>query len=258
MRLLLLFIPLNVFAASAFDTNHRAWDKILHAQVRVTGSVTTFNYKAVKSDPKGLENYLKSVGDVSFSELQKWGEKDRLAFLINAYNAFTVKLIVDNYPVKSINDLGSPTESPWKKKFFKLFGETTYLDHIEHDLIRAKFSEPRIHFAVVCASKGCPSLRNEAYTARKLEEQLEAGAKSFLNDRGRNRYDPARNKLFLSKIFDWYGDDFKKKDGSVQNFVAPRMGKTSDEQTKIKSATLEWNDYDWSLNETVGEFSASQ
>ena len=148
-------------------------------------------------------------------------------------------------------------ETP-KKKFFKMFGQDTSLDNVEHDMIRKLFTEPRIHFAVVCASKGCPSLRNEAYVGKKLNEQLESGAKAFLSDSSRNRFDSATGKLMLSRIFDWYGDDFKKKDGTVQNFVALRMAKAPDEHAKIKAASLDWLDYDWSLNETAGELSAKK
>ncbi|MFM8313131.1 MAG: DUF547 domain-containing protein, partial [Deltaproteobacteria bacterium] len=174
---------------------------------------------------------------------------EKLAFLINAYNALTIKWILQHYPVKSIKDTGGFLSSPWKKKFFKLFGEEQSLDGIEHGILRKDFQEPRIHFAVVCASKGCPALKGEAYTAAKLEEQLESSARNFLRDSERNYYNAEENRFFLSKIFDWYGDDFKKKLGSVQAFIVPRM--IPDTSTvKIQESTLKYLDYDWSLNET--------
>lgn len=238
------------FPAMAFDHAHAAFDQWLKKHVTVKGPVSTVNYKAAKASPTPLADYLKTVEAVTKDEYAKFSDPQKLAFLINAYNAYTVKLIVDNYPTKSIKDLGGTFSSPWKKKFFKLFGEETSLDNIEHDKIRKDFNEPRIHFAVVCASKGCPALRNEAFRGDKLEAQLEAAANGFLKDTGRNRYNAEKNEFEVSKIFDWYGGDFKKKFEKVQNFLAPRMAKTPEEGAKMKEADLEYLDYDWTLNET--------
>ena len=124
-----------------------------------------------------------------------------------------------------------------------------YLDGIEHGIIRKDFNEPRIHFAVVCASIGCPQLRGEAFVSAKLEKQLEEQAVSFLSDSSRNRYNSIENKLELSKIFDWYGDDFKKKFGSVQAFISPRISKDVSVQKKIMEATTSFLEYNWNLNE---------
>ena len=238
------------FPAMAFDHAHKDWNAWLKKYAVVEGPITKVNYAAAKAKPGDLEPYLKSLSAVSRDEFRGWSENQRLAFLLNAYNAFTVKLITDNYPVKSIKDLGGTFSSPWKKKFFKLFGEDKHLDNIEHDMIRKDFNEPRIHFAVVCASKGCPALPGEAITAERLDKQLQFAAESFLADKERNRYDAAANRLYLSKIFDWYGADFKKKFGSAQGFVAPIMAKGDKAlEEKIRSAKVDYLDYDWTLNE---------
>lgn len=239
-----------------FDQSHQGWTTYLQKHVSVKGAASTVDYKSIKRDPKELQEYLQSLGAVSKGEFDRFSENEKLAFLINAYNAYTVKLVADHYPVKSIKDIGersfsNPTASPWKKKFFQLFGEERSLDNIEHDMIRKQFNEPRIHFAVVCASVGCPALRSEAFVATKIEKQLEESAQNFLSDKGRNRYLPEAKKLELSSIFKWYGSDFPKKYGSLEAFLAPRMT-TSPEHQKIirdKNADISYLDYDWSLNE---------
>lgn len=227
-----------------FDHTHKIWREVLSESVSKTGATTVVDYRMLKSNPTKLNSYLKQLEGVSHSDFQAFSKKNQLAFLINAYNAYTVRLIIDHYPVKSIKKTGGFFTSPWKKKFFKLFGEPTHLDHIEHDLIRKNFKEPRIHFAVNCASKGCPSLIQTPYLGAKIDEQLEAASRDFLNDKSRNRFDPKKSTLYLSKIFDWYGDDFVKANGSVIGFVAPRLGISPKDVSRTR-----FLDYDWSLNE---------
>lgn len=248
--------------SDSFDIKHTAWNNWLKRFTTVSGPVTTVAYKGAKNDST-LAPYTDLVQAFPKAQFDALGEKDRLAFLINAYNALTVQWILQNYPVKSIKDTGSLFSSPWKKKFFKLFGEDQNLDGIEHGIIRKTFNEPRIHFAVVCASKGCPALAGTAYVAAKLEEQLEAGTRLFLSDKTRNYYDAKENRFYLSKIFDWYGDDFKNGDaravadaggevksaaGTVQAFVAKRMAKDVTEEKLMQAASIKYLDYDWSLN----------
>lgn len=235
--------------ASALDLKHATWDQWLKKFANVEGPVTTVDYKAATKDHVLLDKYLSDTEAVTKAQFDALSNQDKLAFLINAYNAFTVRLIVLNYPISSIKDTGSVFKSPWKKKFFTLFGEEQSLDGIEHGTIRKDFTEPRIHFAVVCASKGCPALRGEAFVGDKLEEQLESNAQLFLKDSVRNRFVPEENKFYLSKIFDWYGDDFKKKFGSVQAFVAPRMPRGSALEAKMKEASITFLEYDWTLNQ---------
>jgi len=243
-----------VFASGTegFDHSHQALTNILQKVVTINGKANTVNYKNLKNDSLELKSYLKSLEAVSLDEYKSFSEPERLAFLINAYNAYTVKLIVDNYPVKSIKDIGSILSTPWKIKFFNLLGESKSLDNIEQDMIRKNFNEPRIHFAVVCASIGCPALRNEAYIAASLDQQLEEAAINFLSDKTRNRYVSASKMLEISSIFIWYGNDFTKKYGSFVSFIATRITADVDQQNTIQNnkATISYLDYDWSLNET--------
>ena len=242
----------------AFDHTHAAWGKWLKQFANVNGPSTTVNYKAAKAEPNMLKPYLKTLEAVTKAEHDGFTDPQKMSFLINAYNAFTVSIVTDNYPIKSIKDLGGLFSSPWKKKFFTLFGEEQNLDNIEHDRLRKEWAEPRVHFALVCASKGCPALRGEAYVATKLEEQLEAAAKLFLNDTSRNRWDQAENKLYLSKVFDWYAGDFIKKSGSVQSFVTPRMATVPANAAKMAKAQIGYLDYDWTLNETPARSNAGK
>lgn len=240
-----------ISSATEFDHSHVTWTNFLRKHVTVKGRASTVSYKAIKSDPKELHGYLNSLQAVTKDQFNRFSPNEKLAFLINAYNAFTVKLIVDNYPVKSIKDIGSLLTSAWKIKFFKLLGEQQHLDNIEHDMIRKWFVEPRIHFAVVCASVGCPALRNEAYVSTQIDAQLEEAALNFLSDSSRNRYVRSEQRLELSSIFKWYGGDFVKKFGSVEAFIASRITTNPQEQSAIKEkkAPISYLEYDWSLNE---------
>jgi len=174
-----------------------------------------------------------------------------MAFLINAYNAFTIQLILTKYPVDSIKAYGGLfINSPWEKKFFTLFGKKTTLNIIEHDLLRKLYKESRLHFVLVCASRSCPPLKNEAYVADKLEQQFTDATINFLRDSERNRFNAENNKIEISKIFKWYKKDFTSSAGSINDYVAPFM--TDDVDIRILIANKEtkiiYLDYDWSLN----------
>jgi hypothetical protein len=243
---LLIFLPMALFA-NGFDHSHKRFDVIVKKFVK-SGNV---DYKSLKKDRDSLNQYLDSLSSVSEKDFDKFSEKEQLAFLINAYNAFTLDLIVKNYPVKSIGDIGGPVRlvnlargTPWKKFTFPLLGKERNLDWIEHGKLRVSYKEPRIHFAINCASIGCPLLKNEAYTAGKLESQLTAATKGFLLEKNKNRYDAKSNTLHMSKIFDWFADDFIKDSGTVLKFVQ----KYSDEKIP-DNAKINYTDYDWSLNE---------
>lgn len=248
-------IGTSLFAASdartPFDHTHSLWTQILLQNVVQSGPESRVRYGKLKSNPTALNTYLRTLEAVSMSEFGQFTESQKIAFLINAYNAFTVKLVIDKYPIASIKDAGSLFKSPWKKKFFILFGEKRTLDEVEHEMIRRVFDEPRIHFALVCASGGCPALRLEAFKAEKLDAQLEDSAKTFLDDPKKNRYLSKQKKLELSSIFKWYGDDFKKRFGSFEAFVATRITNAWEEQEAIKSgkAAITFLEYDWSLND---------
>jgi hypothetical protein len=198
-------------------------------------------YTEFAKDRAALKAYLDTLSGGREAEFRAWSKPQRMAFLVNAYNAFTVELILANYPVKSIKDIGNDVFSNrWKKKFFRLFGQDSYLDQIEHEMLRkpGAYDEPRVHFALNCASVGCPMLREEAYVAERLEAQLEDQARRFLSDRSRNRY--ANGRLEVSKIFDWFKEDFAPREKFLERYAA-QLGGTS--------AQVSFLDYDWTLND---------
>jgi hypothetical protein len=216
---------------TAQSADHSKWTILLQKNVTKNGTV---DYKGFQKDSKQLQTYLALLA--SNVPTKSWSKKAVLAYWINSYNAFTVKLILDNYPTKSIKDI----KDPWGKKFFTL-GEKKYsLEEIEHEILR-KMDEPRIHFAINCASFSCPKLINEAYTEANLEKQLATAAKSFINDTSKNTI--TANKVEISKIFDWFAGDFKQK-GTVIDFLNQYS------TLKINSkAKISYKEYNWTLNE---------
>lgn len=205
------------------------------------------DYAALKARPAELDRHLDSMAAVSKAEFDRWAERERLAFLINAYNAWTLRLILDHHPVQTIKDIGSFLRGPWDIPLVKLFGGTITLNTLEHQIIRKEFAEPRIHFALVCAAKGCPVLRSEAYTGAKLEEQLTDQTRQFLAAPEKNRVDAAARVVYLSPIFKWYVEDFEAKSGSVLAFLKPfwpgSVGPVDSDRYTIRHT-----EYDWSLN----------
>ena len=234
---------------SAFLARHVAWN--------AAGTATSVDYASVRRNRGELQRLLNAFSRITLSEFEPWPLTARQAFLINAYNVWTLALIADApADTGSIKDLGGFLQSPWKKAFIPFLGETRSLDDIEHGLLRGApdFDEPRIHFAVNCASIGCPALRPEAYTADRWDAQLDDQTRRFLRDRTRNRVlqrDPLR--VGISSIFDWYGDDFDSA-GGVHGFLA-RYPEALDlapaETTVLRTgdARIEFLDYDWTLND---------
>jgi len=262
--ILSIVLALPASSALAFDHQHAQWDRLLKSHVfwGEDGSASWVRYPDFKTDRAALKTYLSELSAVPRSEFDGWTEAQQLAFLINAYNAFTVELILTEYPdLDSIKDLGSFFSSPWKKEFFTLLGEKRRLDWIEHGVIRAPgaYNEPRIHFVVNCASIGCPALRPEALTADRLESQLADSTARFIRDESRNRYAPDENTLAVSKIFDWYGEDFERGWGgydSLDEFFADHAGRLADSEAgrrRIKAGDVEIDflGYDWSLNDAA-------
>jgi Protein of unknown function, DUF547 len=265
-KLFQLFAAIALLAASSafaqFDQSHKAFDDLLkkHVTYITNGSASQVSYAGFSRDRAALKIYLDAVSAVPEATYKSWSKSQQLAFLINAYNAYTIELILTKYPnLKSIRDLGGTFSKPWGLKFFKLFDKETTLDNIEHDMIRAEgvFNDPRIHVAVVCASIGCPMLRNEAFTAEKLDAQLDDGMKRFLSDRSRNRYSAESKKLEVSKIFDWYKKDFTK---GYKGFASleTTLGKYADQladdaaaraEIKAGKVAISYLDYDWNLND---------
>jgi len=250
---LFLVLLLTAGFASAADFQHKQWDQLLkkHVVNIQQGSATQVDYLGMQEDHSQLKQYLNALSEVSTSTFQEWSKSQQLAFLINAYNAWTVELILTEYPnLESIKDLGSFFSSPWQQDFIPLLDKTRSLDNIEQDLIRANFQEPRIHFAVNCASIGCPALRAEAYQSDQLEAQLADATNLFLSDSSRNRLQG--DALRISKIFKWYQDDFEHQQTLAQFLVkhAPALKLTEQQQQAVLSDNIEieYLDYNWSLN----------
>ena len=218
----------DVKNTSTGKIDHSIFDRILKSFVKY-GKV---DYKGIKAD-KTLDNYLKYLASNSVED--GWTKEDKLAYWINAYNAFTIKLIIDNYPLKSITELHNG--KPWDVKWIKLGGQSYSLNQIENEIIRPQFNEPRIHFAVNCAALSCPPLANEAYTAENLDGLLERQTTSFINNRSFNQI--KKDKITISKIFEWYAEDF--------NNIISFLNQYS--KTQINSnASVSYNDYNWDLN----------
>ncbi len=252
------FAPLTVQAQAAFDHSYAAWDALLkkHVSWLPDDKQSRANYKGFAADRTALKTVLDTMSAVPKATFDSWSKPQQMAFLINAYNAFTVELILTKYPnLKSIKELGSIVQSAWKMKFFTLLGEERHLDWIEHEQLRPRYNEPRIHAAVNCASIGCPALRDEAFTATKLEAQLEDGMRRFMGDRTRNRV--KGDKAEISSIFKWFREDFEKGHGGfnkVEELLAKYAEQLSDvpaEQSALqtKSLAVSHLDYDWSLND---------
>ncbi|NJO02052.1 MAG: DUF547 domain-containing protein [Bacteroidia bacterium] len=189
-----------------------------------------------------LEAYLDTLSRNPPSA--RWPPEAQLAYWINAYNAFTVKLIIDHYPLQSIKDIGggiAMVNSPWDIKFFKIGGIDFDLNTIEHKILRVKFDEARIHFAINCASISCPRLRREAYLADQLEQQLEDQARQFINDPGKNII--TKTEARLSPIFDWFRSDFTRGQ-SLPDFLQKYT-----QQRLSPGLAIQYLEYDWALNE---------
>jgi Protein of unknown function, DUF547 len=260
-RLLVLLLTL-LFTGGAFaqfDHGYTAWDGLVKKHVRwlPDNKQSRVDYAGFKADRAELKKVLDAMSAVPKTEFDGFSRDQRMAFLINAYNGFTVELILTKYPdLKSIKDLGSFVQSPWKKKFFTLLGGEQHLDWIEHEQLRPKYNDPRVHAAVNCASIGCPALRNEAFTAAKLEAQLEDGMARFMGDRTRNRVKDG--EVQVSSIFKWFREDFEKghkgfsKVEDVFAKYAAQLSDNADEQAKLRAKTLAVDhlSYDWSLNAT--------
>lgn len=227
----ILLTLLVSFSIEAQHFNHSLWASILQKHVSENGKV---DYITIKKERKALTDYIKALGETAPKDT--WSKNEKLAYWINTYNALTIDLIIRNYPVKSIKDI----KNPWEQRLWKLGNSWYNLEDIEHEILR-KMNEPRIHFAIVCASVSCPKLQNEAFIASKIDSQLTHATKEFLADSSRNNI--AENILQLSKIFQWFSKDFKQN-GSLIHFL--------NQYSKIKiseNAKIKYKDYNWNLNE---------
>ncbi|MDZ4748847.1 MAG: DUF547 domain-containing protein [Saprospiraceae bacterium] len=251
MKSLILLIVSGIFIAGC-GTNphgkgpvisHHAWTKLLKKHVNDEGLV---NYKGFVEDKAILQLYLDDLSANPPGD--HWSANDKIAYWLNAYNAFTVKLIVDYYPIQSIKDIGPENQvifvnTPWDKNIVPIGNKTITLNGIEHGILRKRFKEPRIHFALNCASISCPVLRNEAYQGSTLDHQLNDQAIRFFNDPLRNQPDPYKPQI--SPILNWYGGDLKKWSGLTLNQYINQYA-----TTKLNDdAPLSYLTYDWGLND---------
>jgi hypothetical protein len=259
-------------APERFDHTHAGWAKLLLLAVHTNqgGSVSKLDYQVFSDDTRAFDNYLKALSAVSVEQFEEFSRSEQLAFLLNAYNSFMVAKIMKRYPkIASVWDFGRVLNAPFKHRFFDLLGKRRSLDDIEHRLIRGNpvLMDPRIHFAVNCASVGCPALRGEPFLAPRLGAQLEDQTIRFLNDRNRNYYDGESERLVVSPLFDWYRGDFKPpKNQAPQNVVgfllhyAAALELSGDQQKHLAEGrvTIDYSNYDWRLNAVTGKHALSE
>lgn len=234
----MLFVSLNY----ANPVQHGEWDALVKKHVSKNGMV---DYQGFLKDKKQLQVYLDILS--ANKPTSKWSKNEKMAFWINAYNAFTVKLILDHYPIKSIKDIkrGIPfVNSVWDIAFIPMGKEKIDLNYIEHTILRKEFNDPRIHAAINCASFSCPLLRNEAYYASRLDEQLNDAMRRFINDPQRNQLD--KSNIKISKIFSWFAGDFKLNGSSIVDYLNKYAKKRVQPNAKI-----DFLEYQWELNDVV-------
>ncbi len=269
--LALAALPLGA-AQAQFDHSHAAWTALLTKNVVLIdgGKASQVRYAEFAKERAQLRAYLASLSKVTEAEFAGWSKPQQMAFLINAYNAFTVEKILTRYPdLKSIWDFGNIIfGNPFKDRFFTLLGKPAHLDRIEHETLRVKgvYDEPRVHYAVNCASISCPMLREEAYVAERLDAQLEEQARRFLGDRSRNRFNPAARALEVSKIFDWFSPDWESGYRGFAGATPPIQSRAAyfaryaklladapADQKLVEEgkAPIRFLEYDWSLNDVV-------
>lgn len=237
--------PVSQEVVEAVDTpsaNEEESDYDFHAYENLNGILSSYvssagnvNYAGIKSNKSKLEEIVKEFE--SNFPASDWSSAEKLTYWINAYNVYTIKLIVDNYPTSSITKI---TAKPWHKKFIKLNGKSYSLNEIENDIIRKQFNEPRIHFALNCASKSCPILLNRAYTPGTVYSKMTTQTKRFLNDSSKNTY--GQEEVQISQIFEWYAEDFTKGGKTVFDFINKYRTEQLDKQK------ITYQEYSWDLN----------
>ncbi len=238
--------------AENFDTNYSGYAQVLNNYLK-EGFV---NYKALKKSSQDLEEFLDSVKFLERSEFDSWDDESKIAFWLNVYNASAMQIVLMNYPIKGGGGFKASfypkssiqrIKNVWNKDFIQVFGSKMSLNDIENETLRKNFKEPRIHFALVCASIGCPVLKDEPYIGKKLEAQLTSQTQGFLADSSKNEYKSSESTFYLSPIFKWFGEDFDSAGGPVlfaKKYVSPEIAANLSKDTRIR-----FLDYDWSLNE---------
>lgn len=232
--------------AVEYDSQHRLWQEVLADFVH-GGNV---DYASLQKSPAKLEHYLDQLAAVTEEEFDRWSEFEQLAYLYNLYNAQTLKVVIDHYPIRSIRDIGGLFAGAWDRRVVRLFGKYTSLNVLKHEVIRQRFNEPRTHFALVLAAKGSPDLRGEPYLPQKLNDQLNEQAELFLEDQNQNRVDDKEKILYLSSIFKWFRKDFEQENNELWSVIRPyapeALNRAFDDAYSIK-----YSDYDWRLNQTT-------
>ncbi len=255
LLLMTLLLPTLLGArepGAEFDKSHESWSTLLKAHM--VGSKV--KYAALKEDRADLDLYVKDLGTVTLAEFDKWSRGDKYAFWINAYNAFTVQLIVDHYPLKSITDIKKDGKDAWNSPLAplghlapKLKRARLTLNDIENEILRPTYKDPRIHAAVNCAAISCPPLAPEAFRAEDLEKQLNRQTDAWLADKTRNQFDKKDGRVKLSKIFEWYADDFKLGGRGPAMWLAKNAPREHREWLATGDVKVEYLEYDWKLND---------
>jgi hypothetical protein len=263
----IFFIHSNIRSGES-EFSHQLYDSLLQKYVNEAGLV---DYAAIKDSSILLDRYLNRLKNLNPEDFEKWSRDEKMAFWINAYNAITIKGIIRNYPIEYgnlISRIRFPRNSIrqisgfWEKIFIPIMGKQISLDQIEHQILRKKFNDPRIHAALVCAAISCPHLDNHAFSAQKLDQQLEAASRDFVNNPEKVRLNQEENKLHLSSIFDWYKTDFKASEKTQQElqeydydlrgvikFVLEYLPEDEVQYIKKNKPEINFLDYDWTLNE---------
>jgi len=235
---------------SAVEVDHRDWDNILkrYVDARHPSGINRFHYgNVLEQDKHALKNYLKKMEKIQVTRLNRTEQK---AYWINLYNGLTVHLILEYYPVKSIREIdispGLFNDGPWDARLLKIEGQDVSLNDIEHRILRPIWRDNRIHYAVNCASLGCPNLQPQAYTADNLEEFLEKGARQFINHPRGVKF--MKNRLQVSSIYNWFQEDFGGSDAGVIKHLEKYLAGPSADKLKTADRRIKYQ-YDWSLNE---------
>jgi hypothetical protein len=234
--------------------NEEDYADVLKTYVDSSGRV---DYEKLKNERQKLDKFNAAIGSVPSTTYEPRTDEEKIAFLINAYNSLTLEAIIDNYPTKSIRDI----PGVWDRKKFRVIGQEMTLNDIEHQVLRQKFNEPRIHMALVCASIGCPKLRTEPYTGEKLNAQLDEQTRGFLTNPDNFRIDRESKRVYVSSIFKWFGEDFEKSYGKKENFenlngketaflnfISQYLSPAAGEYLTQGGYQVSYLDYDWSLN----------
>lgn len=267
----IILLSLIAAPAAAQNFSHAAFDRVLADYVWAS----RVDYAALKADRALLDRYLDQLAAVTAEEFEGWSEPEQIAYLINAYNAYTIETIIDHYPIKGsgfFKKLVAPKRFAFPSNSIRhidgvfdriphrVAGRELTLDGIEHETLRVKYNEPRIHLALVCAAVSCPPLRAEAYRGERLDEQLDEQGRAFLNDPRLNRFMLEAREIWLSKIFDWFGDDFRQfasgsgyagdeKIAGVLSFISRYLSDRAQRFVEGGDYEVRFLDYDWTLND---------